>query len=802
MKGQGSQKAAFFAMLYKDFKLFFSAAGLLTVLIPFLLTGAFMFGARMLEKADYFKAFPIAVQDCDRTVMSRTLVSQMKTVDMFSEVRVLDEEEDPADALKDGAAGVLVIPKDYFYAMYRAEDSPVELILNREAGLPSVLLHSMLSSVLQIVSSSEASTWGLYRFLYGEELTQEQLDDMYAVSSRSILKYALSRQNVIASPEDEGALITSVSGTLLRRILAVVIPMILFGFSLMAVKTLPEERTLGVTDRMKAIGCGMRGALFSKLLVVITACLPLMIFLFMLIPAKNRGSAAVFFLLLQCSAFAGAWLVCECAGTAALTQRAGVLVLAASVLLSGKLWPCVLRGEMLPGVSRLSLPFLTYAVLEASHAGLDMKELLPLFLTIFIKMLVLVLLASAAWYVRNGRTARAGRKAAGPEAERFSGAEPPFQQNTPAPLLFRFPAVTALKLKNVGGYPGWLPVLALAAFFLGLLSAATDREEGDRIRIYAADLDRTEMSESLIKELEETKGLLVETVPAETARLRLLTEGAEGLLIIPEGFSEALDADEELTLKYLAASGVSTEQSVREMIAGAVTVRRTRNDAAALAEERLGRPLTGVEETALDECIRAMRKELPPPMKAYEEGGAAPGDPFVPERVTFLWYLLLMLGLLLADFSGSPESRQIARRMLSIPGGRFLSYGSDVAALTVACFIPGLTFLTGAGLPPELTGTLACFSFFVSCFGLLIAAFTASEGRIDGLACYLSVLLCILGGCFMDLTAIAPRTAAFVRLTPAGAALSAGSGNPAGLAVLAGGGILCALTGMLRSSSR
>ena len=189
-------------------------------------------------------------------------------------------------------------------------------------------------------------------------------------------------------------------------------------------------------------------------------------------------------------------------------------------------------------------------------------------------------------------------------------------------------------------------------------------------------------------------------------------------------------------------------------------------------------------------------------MKAYEEGGAAPGDPFVPERVTFLWYLLLTLGLLLADFSGSPESRQIARRMLSIPGGRFLSYGSDVAALTVACFIPGLTFLTGAGLPPQLTGTLACFSFFVSCFGLLIAAFTASEGRIDGLACYLSVLLCILGGCFMDLTAIAPRTAAFVRLTPAGAALSAGSGNPAGLAVLAGGGILCALTGMLRSSSR
>ena len=139
MKRQGSGGTSFPAMLYKDFKLFFSAAGLLTVLIPFILIGAFLLGGKVLEEGDFLQAFPIAIQDHDHTIMSRTLVSQLKAVDQFSEVRVLEDTDDPLDALRDGAAGVLVIPKDYFYAMYRAEDSPVELILNREAGLPAVL---------------------------------------------------------------------------------------------------------------------------------------------------------------------------------------------------------------------------------------------------------------------------------------------------------------------------------------------------------------------------------------------------------------------------------------------------------------------------------------------------------------------------------------------------------------------------------------------------------------------------------------------------------------------------------------
>ena len=804
MKGRINRRASFLAMLYKDFKLFFSAAGLFTFLIPFILTGAFMLGGKVLEKGDYFQAFPIAVQDRDRTVMSRTLVSQMKAVEMFSEVRVLEEEEEPEDVLKEGAAGVLVIPKDYFYAMYRAEDSPVELFLNRESGLSSVLLRSMLGSVLQIVSSSEASTWGMYRWLYGEELTAAKLEEMYAASSRSILKYALSRQNVFTEPEAEGSLITSVGGTLLRRILAVVIPIVFFGFSLMAVKTLPEERNLGVTDRMRAIGCGAGGAVFSKFLIVLFTTLPMMLYMFGLLPPKSFGCAAVFFLLLELSAFAGAWLVCECCGTAALTQRAGVLILAASVLLSGKLWPCSFHGALPERLGRLTLPFLSYAMLEAAHSDLGWRELFPLYITVLAKALILLVLAGAAMVIRSGKGEKGTEAGSGEMiSETETGRVPagPVSSVSRTRTLSRLPALTFLKLKNIGGYPGWIAVLAAAAFLLGLFSQVTERKAGDAIRIYAVDLDRTEASEGLLRELGEREGLSVETVPAGTARLQLLTEGAEGLLFIPEGFQDAVRENGDILLQYQAASGVSTEQSVREMIAGAVTVRRTREDAVMLAEERLSRQLSGEELRALDDSIGRMRKELPPPLRVYEAGGAAPKDPFVPDRITFVWFLVLMLGLLLADFSSSGEARQISFRMRSLPGGRLLSSLSDIFTLASACFVPGFTFLAGAGLIYGRIAALLSFSFFVSCFGLLIAGCSASEGRIDGLACYLSILLCILGGCFLDIGMLAPETAWVVRLSPVGAAQAAENGSAAGYAVLICGGILCGLISMKRGSA-
>ena len=94
---------ALLSCLYKDIRLFLRGAGLLALLLPLLLLPALRLAAPDVEDG-LVESFPIAVRDLDGTVMSRSLISQLKKVELFSQVRVLEEGETDAQALADGAA--------------------------------------------------------------------------------------------------------------------------------------------------------------------------------------------------------------------------------------------------------------------------------------------------------------------------------------------------------------------------------------------------------------------------------------------------------------------------------------------------------------------------------------------------------------------------------------------------------------------------------------------------------------------------------------------------------------------------
>ena len=119
------------------------------------------------------------------------------------------------------------------------------------------------------------------------------------------------------------------------------------------------------------------------------------------------------------------------------------------------------------------------------------------------------------------------------------------------PLLFRLPVVTSLKLKNLGGYPGWLVVLAAAAFLLGSVSAVTEKKDGDLIRVYAADLDRTEASEGLLEELRqkqphsgklEIKGCALDLVRISEFLERLKREEAFSVIRLVESGTRPIES--------------------------------------------------------------------------------------------------------------------------------------------------------------------------------------------------------------------------------------------------------------------
>ena len=73
----------------------------------------------------------------------------------------------------------------------------------------------------------------------------------------------------------------------------------------------------------------------------------------------------------------------------------------------------------------------------------------------------------------------------------------------------------------------------------------------------------------------------------------------------------------------------------------------------------------------------------------------------------------------------------------------------------------------------------------------MLIRFTSTDGRVDGLAPFLALILCLLGGCFMDLSQLSPALRTVSLLTPPGLALEASRGTwPALLALLCAAAVL------------
>ena len=79
-----------------------------------------------------------------------------------------------------------------------------------------------------------------------------------------------------------------------------------------------------------------------------------------------------------------------------------------------------------------------------------------------------------------------------------------------------------------------------------------------------------------------------------------------------------------------------------------------------------------------------------------------------------------------------------------------------------------------------------------------LVRWTALEGRVDALAPFAALILCLLGGCFLDLSGVSPAMARLALLTPPGLAQAASEGSAKALAALAGEGAALFALGLPR----
>ena len=80
----------FRAAFYKDMKLLWRGSGLAVLLLPLLLSAAFSLFAADLSDQTGIRPFMIAVRDRDQTLMSGSLISQMRELELMQEsIRII-----------------------------------------------------------------------------------------------------------------------------------------------------------------------------------------------------------------------------------------------------------------------------------------------------------------------------------------------------------------------------------------------------------------------------------------------------------------------------------------------------------------------------------------------------------------------------------------------------------------------------------------------------------------------------------------------------------------------------------------
>lgn len=766
------------AALYKDIRLMMNGTGILTLLLAVLLLPVFVYGTRDLSVESIVSPFPIAVRDLDETVMSRSLIQQIREVELFSEVRLTEGEED-GQALSKGAACVLTIPKDFFYVMYTGGDCPVEVVLNDDMPLESSIVDTMLSSILDIIHADQAAWRGIYSYVYGTP-GEAELQQMYEDASRDIFSDALSRQRVFRTEITPSDMV----GVTRKRLSAVLLPMLAMLFSLSALQTLPQEEEMGALKRYRVLGGSTAAFLTAKCFAVLFWTVPLSVLLYFL----SGVTRPLLFFVLAASTLAASfgvmYMIVVWTGEENAARRWCNIYLLLSLFLGGTL----IAPDALPGilskVRHLCVARYVYPVLHAMDTGEST-------LLVLLRISPLLLMAAAAFlFAIPLKRIRARKKTRG-AAPAGEGADPYEKETSPFRLrgpLARTGGVTLSKVFVYAGGAGALVVSCLCVLLIGYAVRGAEHREATSLRIAVTDRDGTAASETLLALLEEkaaSTGLKLIVCSEARARNLVIDGAAEGALVIGEGYEEALSEDAQTPLDYTGTASAFSSQAVREIIAGQVAVQRAGVRARETVAQMTGERLTREEEEELDARIVSAAGSLPSVYRVRSESGARRADPFSPARISFLALCLILMLLTASAFTARTDARSAERRLLGVRYAFAVTFLSDLCALFVFGLVLSVCFYLPGGFPGAVELLTVCvFCLSIAALALMLARVASGTGRVDALAPILTLIICLVGGCFLDLSAIAAQIARLMMISPAGAALALTRGEAAGALIL------------------
>lgn len=818
------------ALLLKDLTLFLRGAGMVALLLPFLLLLFFAKEKESLLSDVTLKPFPIAIRDEDETYMSRTLIHMVGEVELFSKVDVVKEESD-AELFAKGYAAVTTIPKDFFYEMYVSDKRPALLSLNEEMPLQATLYRAVFTSVMDVIRMEEAAHYGMYFFVYGK-LNRQQKIDAYNETSENLFLDILGRQQVF----DSDLLHSDAPSSDLRRLAAILLSVVTVLFLTGFLSSVPEERKKRILPRFVALGGNPFYFALSRYLLFLLFLTPILIAVCLLDVQVGR----LFLFLCLLVPVSAVFLAFSALGLyvsgARMMRRVGSVYLLFSLILSGTIWP--LRGlpVWMSYLQRLTLPDQFRMILEMPTPMESGREMIPfllvhLFLFLFGWMLphfhrpkeeerkrekgrstfqnrgeVSENLqtergVNPAEVVENLQTERGmncAEVAENLQMERgmnraavAENAQMVVEEDRPkgrTKMLFRYCLLTLSKLRLIAGRRREAGGMILVLLLCGFLTAFLQKGEGREIHLLIWDEDQTQRSAELVERITKVDGLRVslkDRKEAEGERKRdLITGDAEGMLVIPSGYGRAIVTGKDARLHFESKASAFSNQGLREIIAGQNNILKAEARARLEAQKRLSHPLSEQENHDLSQWMKREESTFPPLYKIETEKETEPEgsfkDPFAPDSFHFAIFGVMILLFAEAEVFASVDHRRVERRMRAYPQGLLMMRFSDLAALVLTGGGVLLCFLLPGRAVFQRFVPVLLFLIILASLALLLAYRSKNAGRSGAIAPYLALLLGLGGGCFTDVSAFSGLLGKVYPFLPSGALFGAASGQQAG----------------------
>lgn len=734
----------FIAAIKKDLILFFRKGGVFSLLFPLLLFPFFLFFFR--GTSGSFRSFPVSVVDEDETIMSKTLIRQMEDVELFSEVHRIRREEIDRE-LKEGSVGVLCIPKDFFYTAYRFQGEPVELILNEKRPTESAILESVFTSIMKIMEKEQEVSLSVYHTAYGDKLSEKEEEALYESASERLLSAVLRRQLVFQDTNIE----SNVATALLIRISSALLFLFLSFTALSMVAAVPEEAEKGIVSRFRQMGG--KGFYLSKWLVLLLLSLPMLLFaelsLRKVLALSGEGMLVfLFYFLLSLFSFFLFFLgLFRVVRDARLGKNLSLTLLFLTLLFTGRLFS---SGKIPFSLARFSPISITAVLLEGLRRGYPFSAFLPFFSPLFLLSLFSILL----FFCRTKGTGKA----------RTSGLA---MRVLPFPLWRGY-----IRMGRVAG------CLLLLFFCLFLGKYAEDRQE-THLAVYLVEKDRGDWSKELIKDLETEKSLSLYPVQEKEAEEKLLYGDKEGVLTIEEGYTG--DEEGRGKLLYETSSSSLSEMAVREIVAAYVARERTMRTEKMYLSSLLGRKPTEKEEKVLMENNRKYRRTTPL-FTIERKNGAEEKTLFMPKKEAVYAFLLYFYLFSFSAFYGEAEEKKVEGRLRSLSGGTLRLFMSDALLYLLLSIAFALALKLHFSLFTTLS--LVLYVFFLFAFSKGLSSKVLGEGAETGLGLHLGLLFSLLGGAFMDFSALGEKTRLLPYLSPVGLFLKGTEGDLPALALL------------------